>query len=755
MAYDLERFRTALAARYRIDREIGRGGMATVYLAQDLKHERQVAIKVLHSDLAAALGPERFLREIRLTAQLNHPHVLALLDSGEADGAPYYVMPYVQGESLRGRLNREKRLPVEHAAQIAREVTDALAYAHRQGLVHRDIKPENILLSEGHAIVADFGVARAIASSDQNRLTQTGLLVGTPAYMSPEQATGAALDERSDVYSLGCVAYEMLTGEPPFSGATPAATMAKRFADPVPSVRDRRPEVSEALSLAISRAMSPDPDRRFRTVEQFEEAIRGVDVAVPLATRKSIAVLPFANLSSDPENEYFSDGMTEELIADLSVVRSLQVISRTSAMQMKGTKDDLRTIARKLGVRYVLEGSVRKAASGVRITAQLVDATTDAPVWSDKFSGVADDVFDLQERVSRDIVRALDLTLTSAEDRRLAARPIADQRVLDCYLRARTEINTLRADSLDRATDLLLKGLELSPGNSLLEAMLGTAEVTRAKTAAGYDEQLLRQAEDRAHRVSIRHPELPQGPFLLGLIAFARGLLPEAARHLTRALDIDPSYADALLYQMLTYFYAGRVAEARSIVERLIAVDPLSGLSWLCAAAVEWGDGRLTDAVKPSERSVAVDPQSLAAHWMRGYVLALNARFADAESDNQWLAATSPDSPYRRHLAGILHAAARRSDAAREVLEPLENVHLDHHESFHIAESYAMVGDIDRALGLLESAVEKGFYPLAFLRTHDPLLHTVRAHPRFSAAVRRAEARAEEFERRIRDAGNK
>ena len=746
---NLERFQVALAARYRIEREVGRGGMATVYLAEDLKHERNVAIKVLHCDRAAALGAERFLREIRLTAKLNHPHVLPLLDSDETDGVLYYVMPYVEGESLRARLTREERLPVDDAVQIAREVADALAYASRQGFVHRDIKPENILLSEGHAIVADFGIARAIASPNQEHLTQTGLVIGTLAYMSPEQATGDQLDERSDLYSLGCVTYEMLVGEPAFSTGNAAGTLVRRLTERAPSVRDRRPDVSEALSGAIARVMSADPDHRFRTAEQFADALRGVRDAGPAATRKSIAVLPFANLSSEPGNEYFSDGLTEELIADLSKVRSLQVISRTSAMRMKGTRDDVRTIGRKLGVRYVLEGSVRTAPSGVRITAQLIDATEDAPVWSNKFSGTAEDVFELQERVSREIVRALDLTLTPTEDRRLAARPILDQRVLDCYLRARAEINTLRADSLDRATDLLVRGLQLSPGNSLLEVELGVAEVNRAKTAAGYDERMLRQAEDRARRVVALDRELPQGSFLLGLVAFARGSLPEAAQHLGRALDLDPSYADALGYLAMTYFYAGRMTDARATADRLVAVDPLSSFSWVCDAVMEWGDGRLAAAVEASERSVAVDPQSLIAHWMRGYVLALNAQYMEAEPDDQWLTATSPDSPYRRQLSGLLHAAAGRLDAAREVLAPLDDVHLDHHESFHVAESYVMVGDVDRALNLLEAAVEQGFYPVAFIRTHNPLLHNVRSHPRFAGLIRRVEVKAAEFERAV------
>ncbi len=274
MSNPLDRLTTALADRYAIQRELGAGGMATVYLADDLKHERQVAVKVLRPELAAALGPERFLREIKTTAGLNHPHILTLLESGEADGFLFYVMPYVEGESLRDRISREKQLPMEDALQIAREVADALGFAHSHDIVHRDIKPENVLLQSGHAVVADFGIARAIGAAGGDRLTQTGLAVGTPAYMSPEQGAGSAeLDGRSDLYSLGCVFYEMLAGHPPFSGSTAQELLARHSLDPVPTVTAARPAVSGALVQAINRSLAKAPADRFSTASQFAAAL--------------------------------------------------------------------------------------------------------------------------------------------------------------------------------------------------------------------------------------------------------------------------------------------------------------------------------------------------------------------------------------------------------------------------------------------------------------------------------------------------
>src|SRR3989442_774100 len=260
--------------------------MATVYLAQDLKHHRKVAIKVLEPELAAALGPERFLREIEIAAGLNHPHILPLYDSGEAATSLYYVMPYLEGETLRDRLNRERQLPLEEALRITREVADALSYAHSHDVVHRDIKPENILFQAAHAVVSDFGIARAITAAAGGSLTATGIAIGTPAYMSPEQASGGGpVDGRSDVYSLACVLYEMLVGEPPYTGPSAQVVIAKRFTDPVPSVRRLRETVPSAIDSAITKALAKAPPDRFATAERFAAAV-GVGVAAPGVPRR-------------------------------------------------------------------------------------------------------------------------------------------------------------------------------------------------------------------------------------------------------------------------------------------------------------------------------------------------------------------------------------------------------------------------------------------------------------------------------------
>src|SRR5881398_1026343 len=370
---DLEEgLRAALADRYALARELGRGGMAVVFLARDRGHDRAVAIKVLRHEIAAALGADRFLREIQIAAKLHHPHILPLYDSGAAGDLLYYVMPYVEGESLRQRLDRETQLPLDDALAITRQVAGALSYAHRHDVVHRDIKPENILLSGGEAVVADFGIARAITQAAGSKLTETGIAIGTPGYMSPEQASGGGpIDGRSDVYSLACVLYEMLAGEPPYTGPSAQVVIAKRFTDPVPSVRRLRETIPPAVDAAVSKALGKAPADRFVTAVEFANALDrpagarrnragsyaliavGISLVAalahglrtkllprgdsgPAASHKMLVVLPLENLGA-PEDEYFADGLSEAITTRLGTVPSLGVIARQSAMGYKKT----------------------------------------------------------------------------------------------------------------------------------------------------------------------------------------------------------------------------------------------------------------------------------------------------------------------------------------------------------------------------------------------------------------------------------
>ena len=448
-----------LGSAYTLHHELGHGGMAVVYLATDLRHHRLVALKALQPEFATELGAVRFHREVETAAKLSHPHILPLFDSGEANGLLWYAMPYVDGESLRDRLRREKLLPVNEAVRIACQAADALAYAHRRGVVHRDVKPENILLHHGHALVADFGIARAMAEVP-DPLTVTGATLGTPAYMSPECASGEReLDGRVDVYSLGCILFEMLAGEPPFTGPTPQAVLAKRMKQPAPRVSTLRETVPDALDRALARALSRVPADRFATAEQFAEALRLPDaldgreragpgrrraagsrwrvrlaaaiafvlVAAGVAAwrapntpvaqaasgppRVMVVVLPFKNLGR-PDDMYFADGVTEEITTRLASIQGLGIISRTSADQYRSSAKPLREMARELGVGYVLEGSVRWDRLGgearhVRVTPQLIRVSDDSHLWAHRYDADADSVLAAQAYIAQEVTAAV------------------------------------------------------------------------------------------------------------------------------------------------------------------------------------------------------------------------------------------------------------------------------------------------------------------------------------------------------------
>jgi serine/threonine-protein kinase len=486
--------RTALAGRYTIEHELGRGGMSAVYLAHDLKHDRPVALKVLLPELAVSLGAQRFQREIRLAARLQHPHILAVHDSGEIGGRLWFTMPFVDGESVRERLRRKGRLPVEEALRIARDAAQALQYAHEAGVVHRDIKPENLLLTrDGSTLVADFGIARAVGG-DEN-LTRSGTSMGTPAYMSPEQADGEPVDARTDVYSLAAVLFEMLAGRPPYTGRTTTGIVAKWLTEPVPSVRALRPEVSETVDHAISRALARTPADRFATIAELVGALQGLPeptgrIATPapagrrrlpallllallalgaaglLARRstapvptapvapKVLAVLPF-DILGDSADAYFADGIANELRAKLSQLGGVEVIARGSSNQYRNTTKAPQEIARELGADYLLSATVQwdRASGGrsrVRVSPELVEVTpAHAPraAWQQSFAAELTDVFLVQADIAAEVAGALGVVLGDSARRELRLTPTGSLAAYDEFLKGEAAAQEMKADN--------------------------------------------------------------------------------------------------------------------------------------------------------------------------------------------------------------------------------------------------------------------------------------------------------------------
>ena len=625
----------ALAGRYVIEREIGRGAAAVVYLAQDLRHGRRVALKVLHSELGAALGVERFLREIRTQARLQHPHILPLFDSGSAAGRLFCTMPYVEGGSLRDRLRRDKQLPVETVAQLVTEVASALTYAHALGVIHRDIKPANILISGGgHALLTDFGIAYEIEDGGgrdrAKRITESGVTLGTPTYMSPEQSVGdEAVDSRSDVYSLAVVVYEMLAGAPPFTGPNPRAIMARRLTAAPPPLAAVRPELPPGVEAAITRALARQPADRFDTAADFavtlcgrgEErppepgepgppdrrpwrryvaaaalailllvgAVLGAqralrrDAAPPPPGQRMLVVLPFKNLG-DSADAYFADGLTEELTSRLASLGGLRVISRTSAEQYRASTRPLKQIGAELGAGYVLEGSVHldrgaAGASRVRVRPRLISVANDSQLWSEPYEVELTEVFRVQTDIAERVSRSLDLALRPPEREVLAKVGTRDPVAYDFYLRGNDYLGrSNQYADLSSAASLYTQAVEADPGFAA-----AWAKLARCHTQIHwhhYDRTSARLALAKAALASAVRlaPELPETRTAMGFYRYW-GLLDYegAIREFEAALRLQPSNSDLL--QAIGYVERrrGRWEESLGRFVEALRYDPRSG----------------------------------------------------------------------------------------------------------------------------------------------------------------------------------
>jgi serine/threonine-protein kinase len=735
-----------LADRYPVERELGRGGMATVYLAHDLRHQRPVALKVLHPEVAPLLGPERFVREIRLAARLQHPHILPLFDSGETDGLLWYTMPFVAGESLRARLTRVGRLPVAEALEIARAVGSALDYAHRQGVVHRDIKPENILLHEAGALVADFGIARALDAAGPRGLTVTGFVLGTPAYMSPEQAAGEReVDGRSDLYSLACTLFEMLAGEPPFTGETPQSQLIKRFTQPPPGVQALRPEVTAAQDQALRRALAREPSERFDSVGAFLSAggARGAD-STPVAvepepsTPLSIAVLPLTNLSPDPENEFFTDGMTDELINALAKVNGLHVVSRTSAFAFKGATDDVRTIGARLSVGAVLEGSVRRMGRRLRLSAQLVDVRNGFQLWSETFDRELEDVFAIQDEISRAIVATLQVRLLGASHATMVRPATADLEAYTLYLKGRQLWNRRSVPDLLKSVELFEQALARDPGYALAHAGLADSYALLGFYCVRRPVEAFGPAKESALRALALNPVLAEARPALAYVAMYHDWDWDAAeREFQHALRLNPGYATAHQWYGNFLSILGRVGPALASFERAVALDPLASIRH---AALGWGyyfARQYDQALDQCRRALEIDASLPVAHHWLALVSEELGLWDQAEAAMETAAELSGrDGASLASLATTLARRGREREA-RALVAQLDALRRTTYVSaYDFATAHTALGETAPALQWLERAHGERTHRMAFLRV-DPRLDPLRGEPRFQELLAR------------------
>jgi serine/threonine protein kinase/Tfp pilus assembly protein PilF len=725
----IQRIRELLAPTYTIDRELGRGGMATVCLAQDTKHERVVALKVLHPGLAASVGPERFLREIKVVARLNHPHILPLFDSGEVEGFLYYVMPYVEGESLRERLERENQLSIDEAVRHTFSIASALDYAHRQSVIHRDIKPENVMMYEGEAMVMDFGIAKTVLDTGEQSITLSGALFGTPAYVSPEQASGASqVDGRTDQYSLAVMLYEMLAGERPFSRGADVESFGKRFTETPTPIRRLREDVPESIEAALTKAISPDPATRYANIASFAQAVGADTSPAPIvihttpgptvSAAKSVAVLPFANMSPEAENEYFADGIAEEIINALTKIQSLRVASRTSSFAFKSKSEDICEIGRKLKVSTVLEGSVRKAGTKIRITAQLVNVADGYHLWSEQYDREMADIFAIQEDISAAIVKALRVILSEGEKLAMGKLRSLDVNAYDYYLRGREFFHQHRRKSLEYAVQMFEKAIEIDPTYALAYAGIAVAS---SLLYTYFDRRAVNsvQADIASLKALELDPDLAEA-HLARAIALRLGEHAEDANlEFETAIRLDPKLFDAVYFYGRAQKFQGHFAESAKLLERASQLRPEDFQAPAFLGGAYAAMGMLAEATAARKRAVKLIEQRL-----------------DLNPDD--VRAYNLGATTLAKLGNIPRALelARRSLA----IEPEDPLVL-----YNVACLHALIDRREEALGYLERSVMNGFGHKESLAS-DPDLDSIRRTPWFHAiakAMARTETRAD------------
>jgi eukaryotic-like serine/threonine-protein kinase len=763
-------------AHYEVLERVGAGSSGVVWKARDTRLMRLVALKAVTSvkngDSTYRL---RLIQEARAASQLDHPNICSIYQVEELpDDEIMVVMAFYDGETLAERLSRG-RLDFEVAVDIAAQILSGLDHAHERGVIHRDVKPANLILCDtGVLKIVDFGLAKKTSGGDG--LTETGGMVGTVSYMSPEQVLCKTLDHRADLWACGVVLYEMLSGQMPFAAESAYAVLQAILQSPPKPLNEHAPQLPSQLQRVIDRALDKELPRRFQSAAEFLEALRSLskdhlsgtigsgilpnEFRSTAVSDRSVVVLPFTSTEDDEETQDFCDGLTDEIITDLSSVHSLRTISSTSSMRLRNSKDSPGRIAQDLGVRYVLRGTVRlghaagavnatdTAGRAIRVTAQLIDPHSDLLVWGNKYGGTMEDAFSIQEAISRQIVAALKVTLSPEEDKQLEARPLPDMRAVQFYVKAKHEILSYSREGLDRALEYLKMGEKVVGSNALLLSARGQVFWQYGNAGISSDPEYLRRAKDCAAEAAKLEPESAHVLRLQGLISLQEGKSQEAALLLKRSIAMDPNDSDSLSWYSAVCAISGKAHAAMPLAQRILEIDPLTPVYRFVPGLLSLMAGEFADAIPSFDEAIRLDPNNAMLLWLRGQVLALDGKTEEAITQFQILERHCGEH-YFCQLGAVMTAALQGITTGVEQTTCTsfeDTTAADPHYSWALAECYSLSGKQDLAILWLERAVDKGFINYPMIGRWDPLLAGVRHHGGFGALLQRTRELWEKFE---------
>ena len=746
------RLQTTLGPSFAIERELGGGGMSHVFLVADAALSRRIVVKILPPNPNAKVDAERFRREIQIAASLQHPCIVPVLTTGFMDDVPYYTMPFVVGESLRTKVASGQLLPVSRAVRVLRDVASAIAHAHEHGVAHRDLKPDNVLLSSGYAVVTDFGIAKAVSSSrgdSELELTSRGMTVGTPAYMAPEQASAdPAADHRVDIYALGIMAYEILTGHRPFVGRTAQELLVSHITRPPAPITDRRLDLPPGLATLVMRCLSKLPGDR-PSASEAVELLDGVASAVGMtsgsvspstptptnAALPSIAVLPFVNLTGNADNDYLADGIAEEILNSLARLRTMHVAARSSSFAFRGSNTDVRAAGERLGVRNVLEGSVRKSGNRLRVTVQLVDVANGFQLWSERYDREATDVFDVEDEIAASVVDTLKVTLLPAESPSPARRRTTNLEAYELYLRGRYTWNNVGA-GIERSLELFEKALEHDPEFAL--AHTGVADVFIA--AAIFETlppteafPLARVAAERARSID---DTLPEAYAALGAISLFHDWDFGAARTLLeRGIALNPSNVSAYTWLAMYHALRGDPDTSLEWARRAIQVDPLAAPASYIELYALYTAQRFEEAVECSRRVLSLNPGYAEGYRCLGASLMALGQTAPAlDALKQAIALAGPSAWMVASLASARAHMGDTDEAERLLSELEQRASSEWVSALTLAAILASLGRYEEAVAAVERGYEERDCWVVSLGV-EPAWASLRGHPRFEAVV--------------------